>query len=90
MHLPYTRAMVDSALAGELDTVKTVKDPIFGVEIPQEVPGVPNEVLNPRNTWQDKAAYDKQATDLAKRFQDNFKKYEEGTSQAIKDAAPKA
>ncbi len=89
MHLPYTRAMVDSALAGELDNVKTVKDPIFGVEIPQQVPGVPDEVLNPRNTWSDKSAYDKQAADLARRFVENFKKYEEGTSQAIKNAGPK-
>jgi phosphoenolpyruvate carboxykinase (ATP) len=90
MHLPYTRAMVDSALAGELDNVKTVKDPIFGMEIPQQVPGVPDEVLNPRNTWLDKAAYDKQAADLARRFVENFKKYEEGTSEAIKNAGPKA
>ncbi|HZK75632.1 MAG TPA: phosphoenolpyruvate carboxykinase (ATP), partial [Candidatus Kapabacteria bacterium] len=89
MHLPYTRAMVDRALAGELDTVETVKDPIFGVEIPLHVPGVPDEVLNPRNTWSDKAAYDKQAAELAKRFQENFKKYEEGTSEAIKKAGPK-
>ena len=89
MHLPYTRAMVNGALAGELDNVKTVKDPIFGVEIPQEVPGVPNEVLNPRETWADKAAYDKQAADLAKLFVENFKKYEEGTSEAIKKAGPK-
>src|SRR5581483_10261511 len=47
MHLPYTRAMVERLLTGELDNVPTVKDPIFGVEIPQEVPGVPSEVLNP-------------------------------------------
>ncbi len=89
MHLPYTRAMVDAALAGELDNVKTVTDPIFGVEIPQQVPGVPDEVLNPRNTWSDKSAYDKQAADLARRFKENFKKYEEGTSEAIKNAGPK-
>ncbi len=90
MHLPYTRAMVEQALAGNLDNVKTVKDPIFGMEIPQQVPGVPDEVLNPRNTWADKSAYDKQAADLARRFVENFKKYEEGTSEAIKNAAPKA
>jgi phosphoenolpyruvate carboxykinase (ATP) len=89
MHLPYTRAMVDSALAGELDNVKTVKDPIFGVEVPQQVPGVPDEVLNPRNTWSDKSAYDKQAADLARRFVENFKKYEEGTSESIKNAGPR-
>jgi phosphoenolpyruvate carboxykinase (ATP) len=90
MHLPYTRAMVDSALAGELDNVPTKTDPIFGVEVPQSVPGVPNEVLNPRDTWADKAAYDKQAADLANRFNENFKKFAEGTSEAIRKAAPKA
>ncbi len=90
MHLPYTRAMVEQALAGNLDNVSTVKDPIFGVEIPQQVPGVPDEVLNPRNTWSDQSAYDKQAADLARRFVENFKKYEEGTSDSIKNAGPKS
>ncbi|HEY3876011.1 MAG TPA: phosphoenolpyruvate carboxykinase [Candidatus Kapabacteria bacterium] len=90
MHLPYTRAMVDAALAGALDNVETKKDPTFGLEVPQQVPGVPDEVLNPRNTWNDKTAYDKQAADLARRFNENFKKYEEGMSDAIKNAAPKA
>jgi phosphoenolpyruvate carboxykinase (ATP) len=89
MHLPHTRAMVEAALAGQLDNVATVKDPTFGVEISQHVPNVPDEVLNPRNTWSDKAAYDKQAADLARRFIENFKKYEEGTSDAIKNAGPK-
>src|ERR1043165_3539594 len=90
MHLPYTRAMVDSALAGQLDNVETVTDSIFGVAIPQSVPGVPSEVLNPRNTWADKNAYDAQAKDLAKRFTENFKKFADGTSDAIKNAGPKA
>jgi phosphoenolpyruvate carboxykinase (ATP) len=90
MHLPYTRAMVDSALAGLLDNVETVTDPIFGVAVPQSVPGVPNEVLNPRDTWSDKVAYDAQAKDLAKRFVENFKKFADGTSEAIKNAGPKA
>ncbi len=89
MHLPYTRAMVNAVLAGQLDDVKTETDPVFGLAVPTEVPGVPNDVLNPRNTWPDKAEYDAAAKDLAKRFNENFKKYAEGTSQAIKDAAPK-
>ena len=90
MHLPYTRAMVNAALEGKLDNVACVVDPTFGLQIPQEVLGVPSEVLNPRNTWADGAAYDKQSADLAKRFVENFKKYADGTSEAIKNAGPKA
>ena len=59
------------------------------MEIPQQVPGVPDEVLNPRNTSYDQSAYDKQAADLARRFVQNFKKYEEGTSNWIKNARAK-
>lgn len=89
MHLPYTRAMVNAALSGELDNVATIEDPIFGLHIPQSVPNVPAEVLNPRDTWADKSAYDSQAKMLAVKFNENFKKYAEGTSDAIKNAAPK-
>ncbi len=89
MHLPYTRAMVNQALVGALDNVETVIDPIFGVAIPQHVEGVPDTVLNPRETWADKSAYDAQAKDLAKRFIENFKKYSDGTSEAIQNAGPK-
>ncbi len=90
MHLPYTRAMVNEALAGMLDNVETTEDPIFGLHIPKSVPNVPNEVLNPRDTWSDKEAYDKQAKDLAGKFNENFKKYTEGTADAICKAGPKA
>jgi phosphoenolpyruvate carboxykinase (ATP) len=90
MHLPYTRAMINAALAGQLDNVETVKDPFFGLEMPVAVPGVPDEVLNPRNTWEDKAAYDAAAKDLASKFNENFKKYSDKTSEAIKNAGPKA
>jgi phosphoenolpyruvate carboxykinase (ATP) len=89
MHLPYTRAMVNEALAGMLDNVETMEDPIFGLHIPKSVPNVPSEVLNPRDTWSDKAAYDKQAKDLAAKFNENFKKYAEGTAEAIRKAGPK-
>lgn len=90
MHLPHTRAMVNALLAGELDNVETTTDPTFGLAIPNSVPGVPSEVLNPRDTWSDKEAYDKQAKDLANRFNENFKKYADKVSDAIKNAAPKA
>lgn len=89
MHLPYTRAMVNAALAGELDGVETWIDPFFGLHVPKSVPGVPNEILNPRDTWADKYAYDRDAKELALKFIENFKKYAEGTSEAIKNAGPK-
>jgi phosphoenolpyruvate carboxykinase (ATP) len=90
MKLAYTRAMVHAALNGELDDVPTVKDPIFGVQVPTAVPNVPSEVLDPRNTWDDKDAYDRQAAKLADLFNANFKQFEENVTPEIKAAAPKA
>jgi len=87
MKLSYTRAMVHSALEGELNTVETVTDDVFGLEIPMHVPGVPDNVLIPKNTWEDKAAYDKAARSLASKFHDNFKKFTQA-SDAIKQAGP--
>jgi phosphoenolpyruvate carboxykinase (ATP) len=89
MHLPYTRAMVNAALEGKLDHVETMLDPIFGLHIPKTVPGVPSEILNPRDTWSDKSAYERDAKELAAKFVENFKKYSEGTPEAIKSAGPK-
>ena len=89
MNLPFTRAMVNAALAGELDHVKTIEDPIFGLHIPVSVPNVPNEILNPRDTWVDKSEYDREAKELASKFVENFKKYEAGTAEAIRNAGPK-
>ncbi len=89
MDLPYTRAMVTAALNKQLDNVEYKKHEIFGLEMPLEVPGVPSEVLDPRNTWSDKAAYDKKAEELAKAFAENFKKYEEQASEEILNAAPR-
>src|SRR5699024_930169 len=74
MKLSYTRAMIHSALEGELNTIETVKDEIFGLNIPAHVPGVPDEVLVPRNTWANKDAYDEKAKELAAAFHENFKK----------------
>ena len=90
MKISYTRAMIRAILNGSLAQVETVPDPIFGVGIPVSCPDVPNEVLQPRNTWEDKEAYDKQAKDLARRFNENFKKYEAGVSEAVRAVAPKA
>ncbi len=89
MKIGYTRAMVNAAIEGKLNDVPITPHPIFGVGIPQKVPNVPDEVLNPRDTWNDKDAYDKQARKLAQMFVDNFKQFEEGATQEIRDAAPK-
>ena len=75
MKLSYTRAMVQAALEGELNHVETVKDEIFGLNIPLHVPGVPDEVLQPQKTWSDQQAYEKKARELANQFKENFKKF---------------
>ncbi|HEU4714054.1 MAG TPA: phosphoenolpyruvate carboxykinase [Pyrinomonadaceae bacterium] len=90
MKIAYTRAMIRAILNGKLAQVETVADPLFGVNVPVSCPDVPNEVLQPRNTWSDKDAYDRQAKDLARRFNENFKKYEAGVSEAVRAVAPKA
>ncbi|WP_456277915.1 phosphoenolpyruvate carboxykinase (ATP) [Bacillus sp. AK128] len=75
MKLSYTRAMVQAALEGELNSMETVKDVTFGLEIPLHVPGVPDEVLRPELTWADKEAYKVKANELAEKFNKNFKKF---------------
>jgi phosphoenolpyruvate carboxykinase (ATP) len=89
MKIGHTRAMIRAILNGSLAGVETKPDPIFGVNVPVSCPEVPAEVLQPRNTWSDKEAYDTQARDLARRFNDNFKKYESGVSEAVSAVAPK-
>ena len=88
MKIKYTRAMVHAALDGSLADVKLTPDPVFGVGIPEHVPNVPDEVLVPRNTWKDKAAFDKQAKGLAARFRENFKQYESQASKEVIEAGP--
>lgn len=88
MSIKYTRAMVTAALNGDLERGEYVLDPIFNVHVPTACPDVPSEVLSPREVWADKAAYDKQAKDLAARFVKNFKKYN-SMPQHIIDAGPK-
>ena len=87
MKLGYTRAMVHAALEGKLDGVATRTDPVFGLAIPQAVPGVPNEVLDPRGTWTDAAEYDAQAKKLAGMFRSNFEKFG-SVAGSIKAAGP--
>ena len=90
MKISYTRAMLNAALHGELDDVEFVADPNFGVLVPQACPGVPAEVLNPRNTWADKDAYDAQAKHLTELFEENFRQFEEHVNDQVKAAAIRA
>lgn len=85
--LAYTRAFVTAILNGTLASARFEPDPIFGLPLPTSVPGVPAEVLNPRNTWKDGAAYDTQAKKLAKLFRDNDAKFE--MPEAVRKAGPR-
>jgi len=87
MKIAHTRAMVRAALDGRLAAAPTTVDPVFGLHVPKSCPDVPDEVLNPRNTWSDKAAYDATAGDLATRFAENFKQYESYVGPEVKAAA---
>ncbi len=89
MKLSYTRAMITAALTGKLDNVAYQITPIFEFKIPTECENVPSELLNPRETWTDKTAYDETANELATKFVKNFEKFAAETSDAIKAAAPK-
>ncbi len=86
MPLPYTRAMVDHAVEGHLAKVEFETDSAFGLSIPKSCPGVPSEVLNPRNSWPDKAAYDRMAAELRGRFARNFEKFD--APPEVKAAGP--
>lgn len=86
--IKHTRAMVTAALDGKLDNVKYRKDEAFNLLVPEECPGVPPEVLNPRNTWKNGAEYDKSAKELAARFVKNFTKFK-GIPKEVIEAGPK-
>lgn len=87
--LSHTRKMLSAALEGKLKKVTFEIDPVFGLAIPEEVEGVPGDILNPRNTWYDKDAYDKKAEKLAGMFAENFEQFEEVASQELIKAGPK-
>ena len=90
MKLSYTRAMVTAALNGELEKAEYKHDDVFNVDVPQSCPGAPSEIMNPRDTWADKAAYDEAAAKLAKMFKDNFDKKYPDMPEEIKNAGPRA
>ncbi len=88
--LPYTRAMVDAIHRGALADAPTEPDPIFGLRVVTRVPDVPSEILKPRETWADRAAYDQKAGALAARFTKNFEKYASDCSPEVRQAGPTA
>jgi phosphoenolpyruvate carboxykinase (ATP) len=89
IRLSYTRAMIHAALNGDLEGVEYNVDSVFGLKVPARCPGVPGEVLQPRETWQDKEAYDRQARQLAGMFIENFKRFESQVAPPIREAGPR-
>ena len=89
MKLKYTRAIIDAIHNGSLANAPTETDPVFGLEVPTLCEGVPSEILIPRNTWSDKAAYDRQANKVGALFRKNFEKYADKASAEVLAAAPK-
>jgi len=87
--LKYTRAIIDAIHSGALLDAPTQIDPVFGLAVPTTCPEVPSEMLQPRNTWADKAAYDEKAKKVAALFRDNFKKYEAHASAEVRAGGPK-
>ncbi len=87
--LEYTRAMLTAALSGALEAVPYREDPIFGLAVPTQVPGVPAELLDPRSTWPDPDAYDRAARKLAAMFQENLKSFEGTVPAEVRAAGPK-
>jgi phosphoenolpyruvate carboxykinase (ATP) len=88
MKIAHTRAMISAALAGALDNAEYDRDAIFNLDVPRSCPGVPPEVLKPRNTWKRPADYDEQAHRLARMFAENFKTFEDDAASDVKAAGP--
>ncbi|QDU31787.1 Phosphoenolpyruvate carboxykinase [ATP] [Anatilimnocola aggregata] len=89
MKLKLTRAIIDAIHNGSLAKVETTTDPVFGFAVPKTCPAVPSEILQPRNTWADKSAYDSGAQRLSAQFQENFEKYAANVSAEVRAAGPK-
>jgi phosphoenolpyruvate carboxykinase (ATP) len=87
MAIGHTRALLRAVLDGSLQNASFVPDPFFGLMIPRDVPGIPNEVLDPRLSWPDPAAYDKTASDLVARFEANFESFAGSVGEDVKAAA---
>jgi phosphoenolpyruvate carboxykinase (ATP) len=88
MSIKHTRTLLNAALSGQLKATQFVKHPVFGVEVPTAVQGVPSEILDPRKTWRDPARYDDRARHVARLFVENFKKFESTVSEKVRSAGP--
>ncbi|MBI4408795.1 MAG: phosphoenolpyruvate carboxykinase (ATP) [Gemmatimonadetes bacterium] len=88
MSLAYTRAIIHAVLEGKLEGVPARRDPVFGLDIPERVPGLPSEDLDPRATWPDPQAYDAQAAKLAAMFRENVQKFAGEVAAAVREAGP--
>jgi phosphoenolpyruvate carboxykinase (ATP) len=89
MSIQHTRTLLNAALEGKLDNVPTYTDPVFGLEVPTECPGIPAGVLRPRESWKDPAEYDKTAKELGKMFAENFRQFADQASAEVVAAGPK-
>jgi len=89
MKISYTRAMIHAALSGTFPSTETTTDPVFGLHIPVTCPGVPPELLNPRNTWDDGNAYDAKAQELVRKFHENFRHFSDTVSEEVRTAGPR-
>ena len=90
MPIQHTRALLAAVLDGSLAQARFVKDPVFGLMMPAGVAGIPDDVLNPREAWADKAAYDRAARHLAGLFEKNFATFQDGASEAVRNSAIRA
>ncbi|WP_062354827.1 phosphoenolpyruvate carboxykinase (ATP) [Bacillus kwashiorkori] len=88
MNLKFTRAMVQAAIEGKLTNMDTIQEPFFGLHIPLHVPGVPNEVLQPKKTWKNEQEYEEKARQLVTQFEDNFKKFTDISKEIITNGGP--
>ncbi|HEX3724449.1 MAG TPA: phosphoenolpyruvate carboxykinase (ATP) [Nitrolancea sp.] len=87
--IAFTRAMIDAVLSGALLDIPSEPDPVFGVHVPESCPGVPQNVLNPRQAWSDPNAYDEQARNLARMFAKNFEQFASSLAPEIRAAGPR-
>ena len=90
MPIRATRALLDAALSGDLAAAEYRTDPVFGFEVPVEVPGVSSALLDPRSTWRDPEAYDRRAAELARMFTENFEKFRAEAGDDVAAAGPRA
>lgn len=87
--LKYTRSMISSILNGKLDNIEFTTHQVFGLRMPTSCPNVPSEILNPKNTWENKDKYNNKALELANSFNENFTQFEDYASEEILAGAPK-